>query len=135
MTATHAFLDHTSEVTLSLEASSLPDLLAEAGRALARLWLGSLPAPAGAPRRIEVHAADRATLLADWLNELIYRAEAERWVPVTFAVRTCDDRHVVADACGVPVAQAPSLVKAATYSGLDVRRDDGTWHATVTFDV
>lgn len=135
MTATHAFLDHTSEVTLSLEAGSLADLLAEAGQALARLWLGTLPPPAGAPRRIEVHAADRATLLADWLNELIYRAEAERWVPVTFTMQACDERHVVADARGVPVPQAPSLVKAATYSGLDVRRDDGAWRATVTFDV
>jgi SHS2 domain-containing protein len=43
---------------------------------------------------MEISVADRATLLADWLNRLILLAEAERWVGADFEVDSAEDGRV-----------------------------------------
>ena len=84
----HSFLEHTGEVRLQLQAGSLAELLAEAGRELAELLLrGASGNQVGPAEEIEVRSADRAALLVDWLNELIYRAESGVAVPTEFDVR------------------------------------------------
>ena len=83
----HRWLDHTSEVQLQVEAESLAGLAAEAGRALGLLLLHDVPArPEGPAREIQVESVDREALLVDWLNEILFLAEVERWVAVEFDV-------------------------------------------------
>jgi SHS2 domain-containing protein len=137
VTASHEFLEHTAEVQLRIHAENLASLLAQAGIALAELQLGSadLPAARGAWKDIEVHAADRSALLADWLNELIFRAETERWVPVAFDVTGADDQVVRARVGGVSVEEAPAMVKAATLHGIRVEAVPGGMEADVILDV
>jgi SHS2 domain-containing protein len=131
----HRFLEHTGEVRLQVGAESLAGLLAEAGRALGLLLLGSreVGAPA-AVRTIEVRSLDRGALLVDWLNEILFLAETELWVPVTIEVDAGED-WLRASARGVPVTEAPSLVKAATHHGLRVRGDADAFEAEVVLDV
>ncbi len=134
--ASHEILRHTSEIRLRLRAGSLADLLVEAGRALARLELGAAQAvPAGSWRAIEVSARDRAGLLADWLNELVYLAETERWVAVEFAVDQAEGPTLRARARGVTVDRAPALVKAATLHGLRVDDTPDGLEGEVILDV
>lgn len=129
-------LEHTAEVRLRLRGATLADVLAEAGRALARLELGdALPAASGEARLIEVRAADRDALLVDWLNELVFLAEAERWVAVEFEMLEATDVAVRARARGVRTRQAPSRVKAATFHGLDVIAGPEGFEAEVVLDV
>jgi SHS2 domain-containing protein len=133
-----AVLEHTSEVELRVRAPTWPDLLAEAGRALsARLWDGATPPLRGEGvwRRIELHAADRAALLVDWLNELLYHAEAEWWVPVEFVINAASDQELHAHVRGVPVEHAPAAVKAATLYDADVAVSPAGLEATVVLDV
>jgi protein archease len=119
--ASHEILQHTSEIRLRIRAGSLAELMAEAGRALARLQLHDAErTAAGSWRPIEVSAPDRAALLADWLNELVYLAETERWVAVDFGVDHADDRTLRARVRGVILDRAPALVKAATLHGLRI---------------
>jgi SHS2 domain-containing protein len=130
------FLEHTAEVRIRVRAASFGELAAEAGRALARIELGSTPAlPVGPWRLIEVPASDRGALLVDWLNELIFRAETERWVAVAFQVTGDAETGLRARARGVPLAEAPARVKAATFSGLEIRPVPGGLEAEVVLDV
>jgi SHS2 domain-containing protein len=133
----HEFLEHTGEVHLRAIAPDLAGVLAEAGRALAELELGqpSLPLPEGDWKAVEVHAPDRAALVVDWLNELLYLAEVERWVPVAFEVVRADDRLVRARVGGVPVERSPALVKAATLHGVRVEPVAGGMEADVILDI
>jgi SHS2 domain-containing protein len=90
--ASHEIVDHASEVRLRIRAGSMSELLAEAGRALAEVQLresGGASAPKW--RDIEVSAPDRAALLAEWLNELIFLGETEAWVPVQFELARATD--------------------------------------------
>ena len=136
ISGSHELIDHTSEVQLRIRATSLGGLLAEAGRALAELQLrGGEPGTAAASRRLHVTAPDRERLLVDWLNELIFLAETERWVATGFEIERADAESVDARASGVEVARVPGLVKAATMHGLRVAEGDGWWEGEVILDV
>jgi SHS2 domain-containing protein len=132
----HRWVDHTSEVQLEVEAESLAGLAAEAGQALGLLMLRGAPAEVSGPvRTLEVSSVDRDALLVDWLNEILFVAETESWVPVEFAVEESSPTRLRVAARGVPVEEVPSSVKAATFHGLRVEERDGSWRAEVIFDV
>lgn len=132
----HRWVDHTSEVQLQAGAGSLGGLAAEAGRALGLLMLRGAPAePSGPSRELEVSSADRDALLVDWLNEIVFLAETELWVPVEFEVRESSSCHLRVAARGVEVEEPPAMVKAATFHGLRVEEEDNGLQAEVIFDV
>jgi SHS2 domain-containing protein len=120
----HEIADHVSEVRLRVRAGSLGDLLEEAGRAVAQLQL----------RRADA-ARDRAALLVDWLNELIFLAEAKRWVGADFEVDSAQDGRVRARVWGLWIQRAPALLKAASRHGVRVDDVPGGLEATVILEV
>ncbi len=132
----YRWVDHTAEVQLQVGADSLAGLLAEAGRALGALLLrGRATEPSGAPKPIELSSVDREALLVDWLNEIIFLAEVERWVAVDFDFSEASDTHLKASARGVAVDEPSALVKAATFHGLAVKEREDGLQAEVIFDV
>jgi len=132
----YRWMDHTSEVQLEVEAESPAGLATEAGRALGLLMLRGEPAAVSGPaRRLEVSAVDRDALLVNWLNEILFVAETEQWVPVEFEVEESSSTHLRIAARGVQVQEPPSSVKAATFHGLRVEEHDGRFRAEVIFDV
>jgi SHS2 domain-containing protein len=134
--SSHEFFDHTSELGLRILAPTFADVLAEATRALAELMLRGQALSAEGPwRSLVVRATDREALLVDWLNELVFYAETERWVAVEVDVKIAGDTKVTAMARGASVADAPSLVKAVTHHRLSVREEDCGLVAEVVLDV
>ena len=100
------------------------------------LLLRGVPAePAEPPRTLEVDSADREALLVDWLNEILFVAETELWVPVEFEILESTPTRLRAAVRGVPVEDSPGFVKAATFHGLRVEEEDGGLQAEVIFDV
>jgi SHS2 domain-containing protein len=83
---------------------------------------------------LEVSAPDPAGLLVDWLNELIFLAETERWVATEFEVEVADGT-LRGRARGVSLGQAPGLVKAATLHGLRVDDVPGGLTGEVILDI
>ena len=132
----HDMRQHTSEIELRVRAGSLGDLLAEAGRALADVQLtGANCIPGGPARSIQVSSPDREALLVDWLNELIFLADIDRWVAMDFSLDLVQDTEVRARASGVTLEWSPSRVKAATFHGLQVESVPGGLEATIILDV
>ena len=88
---------------------------------------------------VAVESTDREALVVDWLNELLYRYEKDRFLPVVFQV-SLDERgtSLKARCLGEKVDPARhrinAVVKAATYHGLEVSHD-GRWEITVVLDV
>jgi len=133
--AWHRTVDHVSELRLELGGPSWASLLEEAVRALGQqLARGRAPAAPAVTRRVALSAHDREALLVDVLNELIYLAESERWLPVDARAQESAADRVALDVAGVPVEEAPCAVKAATLHGLEVVERDGRWTATVILD-
>lgn len=134
--AGHTFLEHVSELALRVRAPTECDLLLEAGRALSQqLRKGDPGTLTDAWRSLTIQGSDPAGLLVDWLNELIYLAEAERWVAAEFQNPELTADAFTVEARGVQLERAPSLIKAATFHGLQVRKAEAGVEAEVIFDV
>ena len=132
----HEVRRHTSEIELCIRAATLGDLLAEAGRALGEVQVsGADCAPGGPARSIRVLSSDREALLVDWLNELIFLADIDRWVALGFTIDVASDTEVRAEGSGVTLEWAPSRAKAATMHGLQVKHVPGGLEAHVIIDV
>ena len=129
-------LSHTAEVKLRVRAPSFGQLAAEAARALGALELGTTaPLASGPWRDLEIRAPDQEALLVEWLNELIYLAETERWVAVEFKVRAAEDMVLSMRGRGMVVDEPPARVKAATFHGLKIVGTPVGLEAEVVLDV
>ncbi len=74
--------DHTAELELHIEAATETDVFAEAVTAFAELADGEATTDGeSAERELSITGSDRASLLVHWLEELVYLADAERFVP------------------------------------------------------
>jgi SHS2 domain-containing protein len=128
----YRWVEHTGEVELAIEAATERQVFADALAALADL-LG-IEGHADELRALEVTAPDRAALLAAWLEELLYLADAERFEPLAlrgFELGGDSLRAVLAGRHGDP----SPLVKAVTYHRLAFEPGDPGYRATVVLDV
>ena len=90
----------------------------------------------GVPARHEVQleAADRAGLLAAWLDELVFLAETADFVPERVEVIDAGETTLTAVVEGRR-ADPRALVKAVTYHGLVFERSETGWRARLVLDV
>jgi SHS2 domain-containing protein len=133
--ASHTLEEHTGELKLRIEARTLPEIFAEAGRALAEAMGAPMSDGPLVAKRIEVDASDREALLVDWLNELVFLSEVEKVVFQQFRIELPSERRLVASASGVKVEGLRNPVKAATYHGVAIREGPDGFVATVVLDV
>jgi SHS2 domain-containing protein len=130
----HELVEHVGEVELALEAASEEGLFSEAADAFRELVDGG-PAQGEALRReIELAGPELARLLVDWLDELVFLAEVQAFVPQRVAALELDGTGLRATVEGVR-GRPRHLVKAATLHRLDVTQEGKVWRARVVLDV
>lgn len=129
----YSWVDHTAELELRIDAASQEALLADALDAFAEL-VGRDAEGAPARHEVLVVADDPAARLVEWLEELVFLAETEDFVPERLAsveLAGGELRAAVDGRRGRPA----HLVKAVTYHGLAVEERADGWHAKVVLDV
>jgi SHS2 domain-containing protein len=129
----YRWIEHTAELELALEASDERQVFADALTAFAEL-VDTSPSGAHVRHEITLRSPERATLLADWLGELVFLAETEFFVPervVELELESDELRATVEGRVGEP----PHLVKAVTYHGLEFEKEEGWVRAQVVLDV
>lgn len=129
----YEWVEHTAEVELHVEAESHEAVFAEALAAFAEL-VSRDDRGERVEHEVRAEAQDDATLLAAWLDELVFLAETEDFVPERLERLDLDGtrlRAVVGGHRGRPA----HLVKAVTYHGLELARNNGVWRAKVVLDV
>jgi SHS2 domain-containing protein len=126
--------EHVGEMRLVIHADSVGDLFAEAGRYVARQCGTATGAP-GSPIRVSLGARDLATLLVDWINDLIGRGEIAGLAYSDFRSLSVVECHAEALVAGRRVVRWRSPVKAATYHGARVEQRKNRWRAEVLIDI
>jgi SHS2 domain-containing protein len=129
----YCWVDHTGEMELEIEAPDEAGIFRDAVAALAELIAeenGAEPATI----ELDVSAHDRAALLAELLNELLFRAETEGFVPARLARIEPAGNRLVATVEGHRGAVSP-LVKGVTYHRLRFERSGTGWKAGAVLDV
>lgn len=132
--AAHRFVEHVSEVELELEAPSEQELFAEAASAFRELVDGSGVRREELDFEVSLGPASDELLLVEWLDELVFLAEVEAFVPEHVAsLELADGRlhAVLAGARGRP----RHLVKGTTLHDLELERTRDRWRARVVLDV
>jgi len=132
---TWRFVEHTAELELELEASSAEDALKDALLAFAELvdpGNGEEPEEP-AEHRIDLEGRDLPSLLASWLEELVFLSDTEALVPEDADLRLDGLRlaGVVRGRRGEP----RPIVKAVTLHRLRFGPRDGVWRGRVVLDV
>ncbi len=130
---TYEWREHTAELGLELVADSEEDVFRDALAAFAELVEGG---ERGAPARyaVDLGGDTAGDLLVAWLEELLFLADAEAFVPERveeLGLGKGTLRAVVAGSTGAP----RPLVKAVTYHGLRFDSEGGRCRAYVVLDV
>lgn len=131
-------VEHTADRALWVWGADLPALFAGAARGMYHLMDKDLGGQGLVPTRwrpVTLEAVDRETLLVEWLNELLYLAEAEELLFVDFQITSLSDSRLEARVGGVPAGVTRGDIKAATFHRLELLRDDEGWSTVITFDV
>ena len=133
--------EHTADVGLRIEATSLEELFVAAARGVFSLVVENPESIE--PRQsltLELEAEDFEGLFVDWLRELIYRFETEHLLLCECRVNLFDgNRRLRAECRGEPADWTRHLpdneLKAVTYHGLRVEPTPTGWEAEVIFDI
>jgi protein archease len=129
----YRWVDHTAEVELEIEAPTEASVFEDALTALAELLDGGA---AGELVTVDLSLAgsDRALLLADWLDELVFHAETERLIPCELARLELRETGLATSVRCRRGSPRP-LVKGVTHHRLTFDSIDGGFRATVILDV
>ena len=135
MESTHRWIEHTAELQLEIHARSEAGVFVQAVHALRELLEEEEPAGGSrAERTVEAEATDRGALLAEWLAELVFLAEADGLVPDDVRNLVVGEDTVTGVVVG-RIDEPRHLIKAVTYHDLELRRDRDGWRGNVVLDV
>jgi SHS2 domain-containing protein len=85
-------------------------------------------------REIKIESVDFSALLVDFLNEVLYLNQTQKEAYFGLKFKKLEEKTLEAELVGQKVKRFGEDIKAATFHGLDVRKDKN-WQATVLFDI
>lgn len=129
----YRWVEHTAELEMEIEASTEEGVFVDALLALAELF-GDDSRGASVRREIAIGGRERAVLLVEWLDELVYMAETEDLVPEDAVRIELSDGGLVASV-RCRHGRPRHLIKAATYHRLAFEPSEHGFRATVVLDV
>lgn len=129
----YRFVEHAGEVEVELEAPTEAGIFEAALAAFVDLVDGDA---SGEPTSHELglEADDAALLLVDWLSELIFLAEVDRFVPDGAARIELAGGRLHATVEG-HTDRPRHLVKAVTLNRAALLEEGGIWHGRLVLDV
>jgi len=129
---------HDADVGVRGRGATLAEAFANAGRALTAVVTDPASVREVLSVEIACEASDPELLLFDWLNALVFEMSTRRVLFARYEVKV-DGALLRARAFGEPVEvgrhQPAVEVKGATWTGMRVARESGTWVAECVVDV
>lgn len=135
----YEYFEHTADLGIRVRAADVNGLFADAATALFAAVVDGLDSVRlTQPVEVAVEGTDLEYLLFDWLRELLFRFDADHLLLARFDVAV-QESGLKATAWGEPIDAARHVlsheVKAITYHGLRVEKEDDGWIAEVIVDI
>ena len=135
----HAFFDHTADVGIRAQGSTLAKLFIAMAQGLTELIAEGSRLEPSQDRLIRLEAESTESLLLAWLKELPFWFSSDRFLPVRYELEEVTPttmRGRVRGGTFDPARHAQGReVKAITRHQLSVKRVGGRWHAQAIVDV
>ena len=135
MTARYEEIEHTADIALRAWGCDLRELFANVALGMFRLLAGPGEVTCSIKHRLSLAECDAETLLVAWLGELLHLHEQEGVVFVGFEMEEVTNTSLRATVRGGSPHEVLRHIKAVTFSGLQIRRTEKFYEATVVFDV
>jgi SHS2 domain-containing protein len=131
-------LDISGDIGLRVWGKTLEELFENAAIGMSGLITDTSNIEETGEREITLSSDSNEGLLIQWLNELIFLFDAEGFIGKVFKV-SLHDNGLKAKVSGgnfnPEVNESRLLIKAATYHGLSLKKNNSHWEATVIFDI
>jgi SHS2 domain-containing protein len=140
----YKYFDHTADIGVEISGRTKKELFANAADMLFDVLIeNSAHKKAGKIQMqqttMTISGADTQDLLINFLRELLYLFNGERWVVNRCEIMECGNKKIKARLTGERYNNNQHLIKteikAVTYSGLTVKKSKSNWMARVIFDV
>jgi SHS2 domain-containing protein len=132
-------IDHTADLGIEVDAPTLPLLFERAGLAMLALMVDLSAVVRREEQPLQVAASGREELLHDWLQALLVRLQAGRFIACELTVDAVGEGSVSGIAGGERIDGARhrfyTEIKGVTWHDLAVRETPAGWCARVIFDV
>jgi len=132
-------LPHTADLAWQIRGASLPELFANAGKALSATLTDRRFLRRREAREVSLASSDREALLVDWLNYLLYLFDLDGFLGRDFQVLSLTSQSLEARVQGerFDPERHPERtgVKAATFHQLSIAPAGDGWQATVVLDL
>lgn len=134
------FLEHTADVALRLKAKDIDELFITGANALFLLTTEYTPTHTSR-RTITLEAKTQEDLLVYWLNELISIFYTYRFLPGCYNVHVTKgdvctiSGSVEGEVVDFKECKITTEIKAATYHGLSIEKEQDTLKVDIIFDV
>lgn len=137
----YEIIDHTADVGIRIEATTLEDLFRDAAEATFDLMIGtkrSYISSIEVPVSVDAPSVDQ--LMVRWLQELLYIFDTRRLVLSKFYIDEITESRLEGMVMGMKYDSTRHHqnmeIKAVTYHKLSVEQDpSGKWKAEIIFDI
>jgi SHS2 domain-containing protein len=137
----YKFFDHTADIGIEVTGRTRKELFINATAALLDVMIENKTSRAAAKqhKKITIEGADVADLLINFLRELLYLFNGEKFVTGSCEIIEFTNKKLHARLTGTSFNSKKHLfkkeIKAVTYSGLTVEKYKTGWRARIIFDV
>lgn len=129
-------VEHIADWALQVRGPDFAGLLLSAAWGMNSLLVADLTAIRPVQEQfLELTAFDRESMLVEWLSELAYLAERDRFVACEFELGNVSPERLRAHLRGDTVPALQKHIKAVTYHNLEVQETAAGLEATIVFDV
>jgi SHS2 domain-containing protein len=141
LSMTHCILlDHTADLAIRVEGSSVEDLFRNAAMALMRILVSGDSSSEPLSTGISVSGQDLTDLMVRWLGEILYLFAGDERVVTGVTIRHVGPEKLEATVSSVPLDprghEIHTEVKGVTYHKAEVvEQPSGEWTAVVILDV
>ena len=135
----YEFFDHTADIGIRAEGSTLAELLVHMAQGLTALIAKDSVLEPRETQAVHLTAPDAESLLLVWLQELLFRFSTGGLLPVVYTLTEATPTAVRGEVQGARFDPARHQqgreVKAITRHLLQVRQTDGRWEGQVVVDI
>jgi len=137
----YKFFDHTADIGIEVTGRTRKELFVNAVEALFDVMIENKAGREAAKqlKKVTVEGVDVADLLINYLRELLYLFNGEKFITVRCAIIQFANKELQARLTGESFNNKKHLIKteikAVTYSGVSVEKVKVGWKARIIFDV
>ncbi|PJB56998.1 MAG: protein archease [Candidatus Infernicultor aquiphilus] len=135
-------IDHTADIGIVAYGKTKREVFINAAKGMFEIIAGeNRDLKENFYAKIKLEAKSLEDLLIAWLNELLYISEVKLVILNKFKIKELSDVQIKAEVGGTKInhlsIRIKREVKAVTYHGLEIKKDEesGLWSAQVIFDI